>query len=182
MKNNKWTILFVIFLLGLIGVAIYFAYKPETPFKTIELSNKNFVLNQGSRPYLDTIVQVGLTQMGIEGHTMVIKEQSSQRDLGDDFTSEAFIIYRNNQSIIFIKPSLKRYNAIEILSHELIHLQQYLDERLVPLDKGYVCWENDTLDLTKLPYKDRPWEEEAFNYGPLLEEDIKSILYEREDN
>jgi len=179
--KNKWTIGFVIFAL-ILFILVLIVSKPEENFKTIELSNKNFVLNQGSKPYLDTIIQVGLDKMGIEGHTMLIKEQEFKRDLGDEFTSEASIIYRNNQSIIFIKPSLNRVKAIKILSHELVHLQQYLDERLIVFDNGYICWENDTLDFKQIPYDKRPWEREAFNYSPILEEDIKLELYGKQED
>jgi len=179
MKNNKWTFVFVVFLLSLLALAIYFA-KKEEPFKTIELSNKNLVSNRGSRTYLDTIVQVGLDQLGIEGETVMVKEQFQERDLGDEFESEAYIIYQQGQSIIFIRPNVNRLKAIEIISHELIHLEQYRTERLQILKGGYVCWENDTIDIATTPYDKRPWEEEAFNYSPLLEEDIKSILYEQE--
>lgn len=176
--KNKYTILIIVGVLLLLSLLIYLGTRPEETFKRVELSNKNFVLNRGSRPYLDTIVQVGLDKMGIENHTLLIKEQTNEINLGDDIFTEAFIIYKNNQSIIFIKPSLKRTNAIKIISHELVHLQQYLDERLVILGKENVCWENDTINLPSIPYDKRPWEIEAFNYGPLLEEDIKSILYE----
>lgn len=175
--KNKYTILIVVGVLLLLSFLIYIGTRPEETFKTIELSNKNFVSNRGSKTYLDTIVQVGLDQMEIEGETVMVKEQPVQRDLGDEFESEAYIIYQKGQSIIFIKPKLTRLKAIEIIAHELIHLEQYRTGRLEILKDGYVCWENDTIDLPNTPYDKRPWEEEAFNYGPLLEEDIKSVLY-----
>lgn len=177
-KLNNWVIYFVIFLLSLILLSIYFA-KKEVPFNIIELSNKNFVSNRGSRTYLDTIVQVGLDKLGIEGEVVMVKEQFQERDLGDEFESEAYIIYQQGQSIIFIRPNVNRLKAIEIISHELIHLEQYRTDRLQILKGGYVCWENDTIDITITPYDKRPWEDEAFNYGPLLEEDIKKVLYNK---
>lgn len=174
--KNRWTTGIIIFAL-ILFIMVLILSKPEETFKTLELSNKNFVLNQGSRPYLDTIVQVGLDKMGVKNHTLLIKEQTNELDLGDNISSEAFILYKNNQSIIFIKPSLKRTNAIKIISHELVHLQQYLDERLIVLGNGIICWENDTLILQEIPYDKRPWEIEAFKYSHLIEEDIKSVLY-----
>ena len=178
--KNKWSILFVVFLLLLVALAIFLSIKPEKTFNVIELSNKNLVSNRGSKTYLDTIVQVGLDQMGIEGETVIVKEQPVARDLGDEFESEAYIIYQKGQSINFITPRINRMSAIEIISHELIHLEQYRKDRLQILKGGYVCWENDTIDITTTPYDKRPWEDEAFNYGPLLEEDIKLILYTQE--
>lgn len=176
--KNKWTIGFVIFALILFLLVILLSKEEET-FNVIELSNKNLVSNRGSKTYLDTIVQVGLDQLGIEGETVIVKEQPVARDLGDEFESEAYIIYQQGQSIIFITPRINRISAIEIISHELIHLEQYRTERLQILKGGYVCWENDTIDITTTPYDKRPWEDEAFNYGPLLEEDIKKVLYNK---
>jgi hypothetical protein len=178
--KNKSTIIISIVVLLLLSLLIYLVTRPEEKFNIIELSNKNFVSNRGSRTYLDTIVQVGLDKLGIEGETVMVKEQPVQRDLGDEFESEAYIIYQKGQSIIFMTPNINRLKAIEIISHELIHLEQYRTDRLQILKGGYVCWENDTIDVTTTPYNKRPWEDEAFNYGPLLEEDIKLELYERE--
>lgn len=178
--KNKFTILIVVILLLLLSFVVYLALKPEEKFKTIDLSNKNLVTNRGSKTYLDTIVQVGLDKLGIEGHTLMVKEQPSSKDLGDGFKSQAYIIYGNNQSIVFINKNINRLKAIKIISHELIHLSQYMTGRLQVIKNGYVVWERDTLHLPSIPYNERPWEIEAFNYGPLLEEDIKSILYERE--
>jgi hypothetical protein len=175
--KNKSTIIISIVVLLLLSLLIYLVTRPEEKFNIIELSNKNFVSNRGSRTYLDTIVQVGLDKLGIEGETVMVKEQPVQRDLGDEFESEAYIIYQKGQSIIFMKPNINRLKAIEIISHELIHLEQYRTDRLQILKGGYVCWENDTIDITTTPYDKRPWEDEAFNYGPLLEEDIKKVLY-----
>lgn len=176
--KNKWTIIVVVLLL--LSTIIYFATRPEEKFKVIELSNKNFVSNRGPRTYLDTIVQVGLDQLGIENEVVMVKEQVQERDLGDEFESEAYIIYQQGQSIIFMRPNVNRLKAIEIIAHELIHLEQYRTDRLQILKGGYVCWENDTIDITTTPYDKRPWEDEAFNYGPLLEEDIKKVLYSEE--
>lgn len=173
--NNKWTIGFVIFAL-ILFVLVLLMSKPEETFKTIELSNKNFVTNRSTKTYLDTIVQVGLDQLGIEGETVMVRNKLETKDLGNDYESEAYIIYNQGQSIIFIKPNVSRTKAIQVIAHELVHLDQYRTERLKVLNLGLVCWENDTIDLLEVPYNERPWEEEAFNYGPLLEEDIKKVL------
>jgi len=177
MKNNKWLILFIVFLISLISIAIYLA-STEEPFKVVELSNKNFVANRATKPYLDTIVQVGLDQLGIKNQVVMLRDKVKSKDLGNDYESEAYIIYSEGQSIIFLKPNISRFKAIEVISHELVHLDQYRTDRLKVLNLGLVCWENDTIDLLEVPYNKRPWEMEAFNYGPLLEEDIKKVLYE----
>jgi hypothetical protein len=85
--KNKITLGFILFAL-LLFIIVLVVSKEEEPFNTIELSNKNFVSNRGSRTYLDTIVQVGLDKLGIEGETVMVKEQPVARDLGDEFESE----------------------------------------------------------------------------------------------
>lgn len=176
MNNKNWTIGFVIFAL-ILFILVLVVSKPEEDFKTVELSNQNFVANRATKTYLDTIVQVGLDQLGIQGETVMVRDKLESKDLGNDYESEAYIIYQQGQSIIFIKPNVSRLRAIQVIAHELVHLEQYKTERLKILNLGLVCWENDTIDLLELPYNKRPWEEEAFNYGPLLEKDIKKVLY-----
>jgi len=175
--KNKTLILFVIILLVLIGIIIYFSFKEERDFKTIELTNKNLVINKGSRNYLDTITHVGLDKLGIENQIIMIREQITKINLGNDFETDGYIVYKNGQSIIFIKPDIDRLKAIEIIAHELIHLQQYTDGNLIILDNNKVDWNGDTLLVEQIPYNKRGWEKEAFLYGRMLEEDIKEILY-----
>jgi hypothetical protein len=57
----------------------------------------------------------------------------------------------------------EKYNAKEIICHEMVHLKQYHYGELY-LNKNdkdnYFIWKNNSFP-TSIPYEDRPWEAEA---------------------
>lgn len=175
--ETKWKWAFIIFLiLGLI-LALYLSTKPRY-FNTYEFSKDNYVTNRASRDYLDTIVQVGLDELGIARNSVMIKDQPESKNLGNGYETLAYIVFSNDQSIIYVHRSIGRYKAIEVLSHELIHLEQYHQKRLVILDSVYAEWEGLRVEPKKIPYSLRPWEIEAFENSMELETKIKKHLYE----
>lgn len=174
MKNR--TIIIIVILLLLIGWVIYLGTRIETPFNRYEFREKNIVLNKGPKPYLDTILQVGLDKLKITNQTITIREQETKRNLGNGIQTDAYIINEGNQSIIYIKPTLSRMMAIKILSHELIHLQQYTQKRLKVINKNLIKFNNDTINIYLTPYESREWEIEAFKLSPLLEKQIQEEL------
>lgn len=137
------------------------------------------MVNRSSQSFLDTIVSVGLDSLGIEEVTVMIKDIEFQRDLGDDYQAAAYVEasdwWIGNQYLIYIKKG-SRNEMIKILSHELIHIQQYHTQKLM-YDKGdYLVWDGDSLNILEIPYDKRPWEIEAFEISPELESKIKKTL------
>lgn len=178
MKNeSKWKWGLMIFILILLGIAIYYSTK-EKYFNPYEFSKENFVTNRARGNYLDTIVHAGIDVLGIKNHTILLQNQASNKDLGDGYETQAYIITVGNQSAIFIDKNISRSIAIETLSHELIHLKQYIDGRLKLLETTYVEWEGEKINVLDLPYDKRPWEIEAFDKQRELENKIKQKLYE----
>ena len=75
MKNNKLLILVGLVVLGLGVFIIYDSQTKEEPsFKPVELKQENSVINGSLPSYYDTIVNVGLELVGIEGVTVTIEE------------------------------------------------------------------------------------------------------------
>lgn len=178
MKNeSKWKWGLIIFILILLSIAIYYSTK-ERYFNPYEFSKENFVTNRAQGNYLDTIVHVGIDVLGIKNHSILLQNQISDKDLGDGYETQAYIITVGNQSAIFIDKNISRSTAIETLSHELIHLKQYIDGRLILLETTYVEWEGEKINVLDLPYDKRPWEIEAFDKQEELESKIKQKLYE----
>jgi len=176
---KKSTIIILIVLGLIIGLSIYLALKPEKPFNKIELQNTSYVVNTTKVPYLDTIVKVGLAQLKIKGVTVIIN--TLPLDFKTKFKDEnnldlqAFITGKGNQYSLWIGENTREGN-ISIISHELIHLTQYYQNRFKELNDR-VIYNGDTLvDIP--PYKERPWEIEAFTKGPILAKQINEILYE----
>ena len=71
---------------------------------------------------------------------------------------------------------VNREESITIISHELIHLKQYLTKELV-YSNGIVYWYKKELTLNDIGYGDRPWETDAFKKEPELSNKIKSAIY-----
>ena len=179
MKNKKTTILIVLAIILLVGIILLVTRK-ETPFRTYTSLNNNYIQNYvESKSYLDTIVMVGLDKLGIGGYSVQIRPQEKSIQIDDEFSTEAFILGNEYQSVIYTKESLGRGTAIKILAHELIHLEQYRSGKIKRIGNGSIEWNGELIeDVTTIPYGDREWEKEAFSKGRELEKEIRKELYE----
>ena len=176
MKNKN--ILLVVLAIIIIGLLILLLTKKETTFRTYTSLNNNYIQNfVQSKTYLDTIVMVGLDRLGINGYSVHIRPQQGSFKIDDEFTTEAFILGNENQSVIYTKESLNRYTAIKILAHELIHLDQYRSGKIKRVGTKGVEWDGELIeDITIIPYNEREWEKEAFSKGRDLEKEIRKEL------
>lgn len=181
MKNNK-NIGLIILGIILLSLIIYAILKPEQEFSVIELDKKNVVVNRTSFPYLDTITHVGLSELNIEGITILIREIEKSKTIEDDYDVNAYVVATRGGGdtyLIFIKKGLTRLKAIDILSHELVHIKQYDSKKLILVGDGYVTWKGgDVQDIGEIPYMDREWEKEAFSTSPILRTKLSNKLYE----
>ena len=107
----------------------------------------------------------------------MIRELKTNPKLDDEFTAEAFIVSGDNrQYMMFVKPTLGRLKAIEVICHELIHLQQYHTMKLVKAGPT-LKWKDEIIfDISIIPYLEREWEIEAFVEGEKLERKVKKVL------
>lgn len=71
---------------------------------------------------------------------------------------EAEVYNMDGEFTINIRPELE--NLRTAIAHELIHVKQYLDGRLVDTDLGQF-WEGKFIDTNRVRYIDLPWEKEA---------------------
>ena len=90
----------------------------------------------------------------------------------------AYIIGLKERYLIFVR-KLEREDIISVLSHELIHLEQYQRRDLeMNLIEKYITWRGKRYYRGELPsYTLREWEVEAIKRGAILETKLKSILY-----
>lgn len=168
-KNFIWIAVGVIVLILL----LLLLSRKEVRFNTYEFGNDNYVTNHHTVKYLDTITHVALDVMGIKNVAIRLDCQEKPLDLGEDMETAAFIIVRDRQAVIFLEKNLGRYEAITIIAHELVHLQQRIEGRLIT--SGVLIWEGEQWD-SNTPYTERPWEQEAFNREIDISKQIKEIL------
>lgn len=178
---NKYLKQLLIILL--IGLAIFLFLNRKTKsdyFKKVDLNKENRIVNNTDKPYLDTIVSVGLDRLGINNVDVLIYPLSEtarknfQRTSGGDL--DAHIRENNGVFYVFMNSELGRSEMITVLSHELIHLKQYHEKRVIYKDDT-IIWMGIKYKLNQIAYDDRPWENEAFIRQNDLIEKIEKVLY-----
>jgi len=182
--RRKKLIIIIVVAIILSGIIWFFSLmRDEHFYNKIENTNDNYVLNQTSYLYMDTVVYVGLAELGIRNKFIVIKPLDGHTIMStsddDNLTLEAAIIGNGTQFVIYVS-KMNREKSIRVLSHELIHLKQYADRKLIITDSS-ILWNGVNLPfhvLYDIKYIDRPWEMEAFGYGAILNEKVKYTLYQ----
>lgn len=173
-KIDKKYVIFVIILL-FIAFILYQVLKPEKYFNPVELPTGNYVMNRTPTNYHDTIVHWGLHFLGIEG-VYVRLDRMANRHRDQEYEYVAHIISSGNQFLIYVN-KMSRQQALRVLSHELIHLEQYYWEDLVIVNKDTVIYDGELYVVSDTPYDQRPWETDARQRERLLEKKIREVLW-----
>jgi hypothetical protein len=163
-------LLLVLLLLG--GLIWLLSTSKPVVYQPVTLSETNGILNTTPYPYLDTVVDVGLTELGVAGLNVLVQPMSdrirTQFEREEGAALEAYIAEWLDGYVICVNGDLGHNRAIDIMAHELWHLSQYQSKRLVLLGGSEVLWLGTRYDVLTLPYAERPWEREAFReQGPL---------------
>ena len=177
---RKNTIITILILLTLIGLFFLLRYANRVEyFEPVTLSENNYIINLSEEKYVDTIVSVGLDQLGIKECSVTIEKMPQRiKDLfyeQNQLNLEA-TVFGDNFMFSILTNDLNRGNSILVLSHELIHLKQYNSGRLVYVGDGFVTFDNKVYKVTDIPYNDRPWEKEAFEQQYDLADKVRKIL------
>jgi len=176
---NKKQIKTLLIILGIIIITFFITKlivsNPKQYFDKIELSKTNFVRNETSMNYIDTIVKVGLNKLNISGTVIFIKPLVKTHI--DEYDLRAYIVSDERSHYIIYLNNTDRNSELVSLSHELIHLKQYYTHELV-VTKNYVIWKNKKININEIPsYLQRPWEQDAFKNSNSLYLKIKNTLY-----
>lgn len=155
----------------------------ETKFVDIEFETTNKVYNTTDKEFYDEVVQVGLRELGIDSIIVSIKEITQRAKDNFDIESElrAHILPngpRGDNYVIWID-DMGRYESIVVLSHELIHLQQYQSKQLT-IEDDSIIWKGIKFtydEISYIDYRTRPWERDAFNKDRELRFKMQDILY-----
>jgi hypothetical protein len=173
---NKYIIIAILILI-LSAVLYIMLTQKEKYFAPIKFDNENLILNGTKKAYLDTIVYVGVKTLNIKNTTITILpiKNKPKLDLNDDFDVKAYIVYYLGNYYIYVD-NMSRYESITVLSHELIHLNQYYKKILVV--KGDTAeWNKKTYIISDIPYNDRYWELDAFEKQEDLYNKLIKQLY-----
>lgn len=73
--------------------------------------------------------------------------------------------------VIEVSSNINTNDIVETIFHELVHVKQIIDGRL---DEDGRTWKGRTYDTDKIPYKELPWEVEAFRLQRLMTKEFFS--------
>ena len=177
MKNKyiKIIIIAVILFFVLLLLISRLSSQKEESFKLIELPTNNSITNNVYPMYYDSVLLVAMNQMDIDGYSVVINKLSDISKNQFDGELKAHIRFHKGVFYLFAD-DFNRRESIEVLSHEVIHIQQYTSSDLIYED-GYVMWLGDLIELNSKEYEQRPWENDAFLRQTELIKKVEEILY-----
>ena len=118
-----------------------------------------------------------MDEAGLSGYNVVLRELTNGAKSQFDGELKAHIRYENEDFYLFTQ-SMDRNEAIEVLSHEVIHMLQYSSGNL-SYSNGNVTWMGEVLELSSKEYEQRPWETEAFQKQSQLMGMVKESLWEK---
>lgn len=111
----------------------------------------------------------------LSGFNVILRQLTDGAKSQFDGELKAHIRYENDDFYIFTG-MMDRKEAIEVLSHEVIHMLQYRSGNL-SYANGNVTWMGEVLDLNSKEYEQRPWEIEAFQQQSKLIGMVKDSLW-----
>ena len=175
----------IIGIILLIAIVIFVIYKISTQkeeyFSKFTFEQYHHVYNTTGVAYLDTIIHAGLQTLNIDTVIIIIKPLIIVEEiLPEGLITKAYIKGSGHQYIIYID-SMTKDEYITVLSHELIHLEQYYTGKL-KINNKYVTWEGNIIDLTLYTYMNRPWEKEAYDNEDEIYSEMKTLLYKKSGN
>jgi hypothetical protein len=172
----KYIIVILIILLTTLLISIA-ADSTEKPFNQIELSENNQIVNNTAISFLDTIASVGLDAAGITGvHLEIYKLTDEAKDNFSGGELNAHIRYHNGIYYMFID-EMSRQKSITVVSHEIVHINQYQTGMLDYLGDRDILWNGELISLDNVEYENRPWETDAYLKETEISTKVSGILY-----
>lgn len=173
-RNKKAILIFLIFLLAILALVFLL---PKKKFKeVVEYERNNIIVNQTEHMYYEDILHVGLNELGITNEIILIRTSQSKDGL-DEYDLKGSIITNGQQYLVQIY-DIPQSESIQVLAHELIHLDQYRSGRLKIVNDSIFYEDNVYMKGQLPPYRNRPWEREAFGRQRDLELAIEDHILE----
>ena len=176
MKKNIVKIILGLLILAILYFLLFKTNSEERPFNQIQLTENNYIYNEKFPTYYDTILIVAMDEAELSGFNVILRELTDGAKSQFDGELKAHIRYENDDFYIFTG-MMDRKEAIEVLSHEVIHMLQYRSGNL-SYANGKVTWMGEVLDLDSKEYEQRPWENEAFQQQTKLISLVEGLLYD----
>jgi len=181
-KSSIGIIAIVIAVLVLIvGIIVLQKKKDARPFNHIEVPLTIVVENATDYDKADTIsMYIANRIFDIDTLNLMIVYIPEHLNEGEMelYGIVQHIPFKKNQFIILLnRKNISLSKLKEILSHEFVHISQYISGDLV-VYPNYAVWKGEDIYFGEVAYKDRPFEKEAFKYQGGVMSKLNKMLYE----
>jgi len=170
---------FLLIILGIIVfiILIYFLSKPR-PINKFTFPD-TIVVNNYTEYKIDTIVKVFINKVLKQDSVTIHIFYLNNLMIYNNFEIMGYLEptpYNNREYILFINEHIDQMNTL--LSHEFVHFDQYIKNELV-LNRNLqiAIYKNDTIDLLKIPYESRLFEQDAYNRQNQFLKQLNQLLY-----
>jgi hypothetical protein len=138
---------------------------------TNHVSNNSMVLN------VEKYVRSGLKLLKLNSVTILIKDlpKNFNAALEKGMELEGFVSKYDEGYIIYIINGLSRKEMINMISHEIVHIEQYETNELMVCSDTIIWKGHDYKNATTISYESLPWEVEAFNNQNKIRKQLSTI-------
>jgi hypothetical protein len=178
-------ILFILAAVLLLGALIWWVIQtpsPVTSYKQVVILEQNDLINTTEYTYLDTALNVGMNELGMKGVRVLIQPMQdrirNKFEESEGIELKAYVAEWMDGYTLCVNGDLGRVQAIDVIAHEIIHLEQYHNQDLIVGDGPVVLWMEERYDVLGIPYAERPWERDAFSRQKDLAKKMRSQLLE----
>ncbi len=134
------------------------------------IKEENLVVNT-TKYDITTISHFTLNILNIKNTTISIAKMPSWMiNQGPDNSKINGLVIENglNNFTILLNGDLSLYEGIRTILHEIVHIKQVYNGRLVVCDLKFVEFNGKSYEIMKYPYNLRPWESEAYYYENII--------------
>lgn len=182
-NRRKWIIAFAIILIGLI---LYSILREEKEFKTFEFPETVEVNNQlrDSNHKIDTVSMVIINKI-LKYDTVHLNlfDLSDRMTNMGDYEIQAHLQqqpFKEHTYSLFLNNDISLNQAKKILSHEMVHLDQFEKGKLVQpndLNAPYIFYNDNKIYYSKVPYRKRAFEKDAHDRDDKILKKLNNTLY-----
>jgi hypothetical protein len=175
-----WVVLAAVAVMTIIAVVGIIQKKMESrPFAHYDFP-ETIVVENATDYKADTIcMHLAHSVLGLDtAYIMIVYIPEHVNEGETDFYAIVqYIPFRKNQFLILLtRDKMSTGMLKETLSHEFVHIHQYLSGDLVMYPK-FAIWKGEDIYFGEIPYEERPFEKDAFsNQGKYLKQ-LNEVLY-----
>ena len=177
-----WMLTIAVLVLTIVALANFLQKKKDArPFNEYDFPTTLEVTNMTDYNRADTLC-LYLAHHVLELDTMdlsivYIPEHVQPKDV-ELFAIVQQLPFGKNQFLILLQRDELSLSKLKIaLSHEFVHVEQYLsgDLQIYPL---YAVWKGEDIYFGEVPYDERPFEQDAFKRDGKFRKELNKALYE----